>query len=232
MEAALHLPGALGGAAHPQPFVQPHGGDDGVPGVRALPPLGQRRGGQRRHPPAQRRQVPGQLPRPAAHRRRAAPASARPGPARPGGGVRARPAPPSLGPQEGLRGPGRGGIPGLHGVREGLPERRDPGGERRRGPEGIGENGTPRETNGGRSVPRGPGQHGAAGGGEEPPHGCWGQDPPAAGAAVGIWHGARARGWPGTRLRGVRLLCQPPDTKLGLAQSPPSQLMGGGCGQP
>lgn len=99
-------------------------------------------------------------------------------------------------------------------MREGLPERRDPGGERRRGPEGIGEMGTPR---GGRSVPQGPGLHGAAGGG------CWGQDPPAAGAAVGIWHGARARGWPGMRLRGVRLLCQPPDTKLGLARSPPSR---------
>lgn len=38
---------------------------------------------------------------------------------------------------------GGGGVLGLHGVREGLPERRDPGGERRRGPEGIGEMGTP-----------------------------------------------------------------------------------------
>lgn len=82
----------------------------------------------------------------------------------------------------------------------------------------MGKVGTPRETKEGRSVPQG---LGAAGGGEEPPHGCSGQDPPAAGAAAGIWHGAGAHGWPGTRP-----LCQPPDTKLGWARCPPSRPEG------
>lgn len=105
VEAALHLPGALRGAAHPQPFVQPHSRDDGVSGVRALSPLGQSRGRQSRHPPAQRRQVPRQLPCSAAHRRRAAPGPARlcPGVCPP------RPAPSSISSSSGLEGPWGGG---------------------------------------------------------------------------------------------------------------------------
>lgn len=112
VQAALHLPGALRGAAHPQPFVQPHRRDDGVSGVRALSPLGQSRGSQSRHPPAQRGQVPRQLPCSAAHRRRAAPGPARlcPGVCPP------RPAPSSISPSSGLEGQWGGG--GWLGVRE------------------------------------------------------------------------------------------------------------------
>lgn len=61
VELALHLPGALGGAGHPEPFIEAHGGDDGVACVGRLLPLRQGCASNDAHPATQGQEVAQEL---------------------------------------------------------------------------------------------------------------------------------------------------------------------------
>lgn len=54
---ALNLTGTLRGTRHPQALVEPHGCDDGVPGVRRLLPLWESGGRDDADPSAQRQEI-------------------------------------------------------------------------------------------------------------------------------------------------------------------------------
>ena len=61
IKLALHLTGALGGAGHPESFVEAHGGDDGVARVGGLLPLRQGCAGDDAHPATHSQEVAQEL---------------------------------------------------------------------------------------------------------------------------------------------------------------------------
>ena len=61
IKLALHLTSALGGAGHPEPFVEAHGGDDSVTCVGGLLPLRQGCAGDDAHPATHSQEVAQEL---------------------------------------------------------------------------------------------------------------------------------------------------------------------------